>query len=377
MLKLSLKIAFSLVFCLAAALLLSACLEPQDVGKFLESDEVQDKIDRTRVGLTDLSGDGLIAGNERITGLKIDRYYRVEIHEEDENDETIIISSYKFVSDEGKLVDYLKDANRVSGTAIINLHNNLDYIVDAAIPLTGSMKTYHVESQAMIANPGDDDVDELYADSYGISIKKPEDTHYYYLELPDYIQESIDEGNTFQILLVPLNTPGDPRIISTVSGYDNIIPLRREGTITDYVFAEYNDEDIIIGFYVLKVIISGETPEDDDGIRVIITFNIVDGELEFTPSITELSQAELIQNPIVVSITIGSNPDIVQGSVVWKYNGEVIPLADELTLVIDFSDTSTIDFLFTGLHVFSIQFYLTVNGVSIPYSASYTVKINP
>jgi len=383
MLKLPLKIVFFPFFCLAAAFLMSACLEPQNVGKFLESDEVQDKIERTRVGLTDLSGDGLFAGNERITGLKPDKYYRVEIHEEDEDDEdeTINILTYKFVSREGRLVDKLEDANRAPGTAIINLSNSLNYIVYSASPLSGSMTIYHVESPAMIAAAKNSDVTELYASSDGISIRKPEDTHTYYLELPEFIKKSVEDGNTFQILLVPVNTTSTPRLVSTIPGHSNIIQLRGEGTITDYVFVEYDDKGKIIGFYTLKVFILGETPEDDDGIKINITFNIESGEVEFDSNITVISQADLVENPRPLFVNIINpyidNPDIIMENVVWKYNGEEIALADEFTLVIDFTDPVNLDYLVEGSHVFSILFNLTIDGVSIPYSASYTVKINP
>jgi len=132
---LSLKFLILTVLGITAALFL-CCLEPVNKGAFFEDDTVKEIIERNRprVGLIDYTGDDLQAGDKVITGLNPDKFYMVEIRDED--GEPYPVPKIVYVMKDGNLAADMKEIGKVTGRTIRNLDNPLTYAVYSASPLT-------------------------------------------------------------------------------------------------------------------------------------------------------------------------------------------------------------------------------------------------
>jgi len=234
--KASCKIILLLIFCVVSALFLS-CLASPDLEEFLKDENVQNKLFRDRVALIDHTGEGLLACNQRITGLSSGKYYRVVVSEKTENEESeeetdetpeiTIKSGNWFVKEDGKLTEDLLDIGFVSGNAIIDLKNaaaGFSYIVYSASVITEETT-----------------LDETYT-----------------LD----ISQIINTDNSYAITAIPITAEDEtPEVSYNVPVTDNIIELRETGT-TDYLFIEYKDDNII-SFKVLRITISDQDSHTD------------------------------------------------------------------------------------------------------------------
>jgi len=89
--------------CIVMVLGVSACVKPVDVESFLEDDAIKDSLEAAkglvRIDTRSDSYKTLKAGNSRISGLKKDKYYMIEM-EKDENGDPVDVDKYpKYVTD--------------------------------------------------------------------------------------------------------------------------------------------------------------------------------------------------------------------------------------------------------------------------------------
>ena len=298
---------------LSAIILLvgSACLEPSNLDKFYNDDAVQGKLKRDRVTLIDKSGDNLKAGNAKITGLKIGKYYITEkwnLVEKEGKDENEIISELEYdqiyyVGSEGHLDSSpknivmttkkekeIKDPLKTNDPLVVNGNT---YKVFSSAALTGEMTLYNEkpasnggENPPVDENPPDNNEDDelnpslmfvpsaaenaatgkkVTATGKGLELEATNETHY--LELPATF---IKEGNDLNIIIVqaPANSSGHTKYRPNNG---NIIELQGGESTTDYLLIQQKEDKdgnyIIESFNILRVIIgkgSGGEPSDDE-----------------------------------------------------------------------------------------------------------------
>jgi hypothetical protein len=117
-------------------MVLSVCVQPVDVGSFMNNDRVVDQVEKGNVKVIIASGSdsGLVAGNRRISGLNQTKYYRVE-----ELDDKNNVISTDFVTKTGVLDDLGKigKASQITG-----LTNNVTYRVTSAKLFTKDIELY-------------------------------------------------------------------------------------------------------------------------------------------------------------------------------------------------------------------------------------------
>jgi len=148
--KISVKTASAIFLLCTVVLVLCACIEPVDIGKFLSDPEVQGVIDSTKekVYLSSDSAQELKGGNGIIFGLAADKYYVIE--KEIDKDGTPVKPSPdypKFVTDysdggtslgPGGLTSKLNLITRIKDGKINGLTNNNTYTVKSAVDFTVS-----------------------------------------------------------------------------------------------------------------------------------------------------------------------------------------------------------------------------------------------
>jgi len=331
MVKMFSRSVFLMVLGIAAALFISACVEPLNIEEFINNEKVQNIINKERVGLKNYTGHTLTAGNERITGLNPERYYMVEIL--DENGDQFIPQEIWFVDGSGYLALDFEDIRRVSGGIIRNLDNDLIYAVYSA-PITGNLTLYD-----QVSLPPGTGV-TVAANANGIIspvLQAPKNN--YYLELPSSIDLSC---NILMFPVVPI--PGDPDAIS----FEPIIELEGEGTTTDYVFYDSTSHNEPLRF--LRVAIAAEIPPVD--IIINITFGVTGdlGEsLIFSPPILTVSQDTLLAGGLQITIN-GSN--FVPGNVEWWFDGVSIQTGASFTML----GSDNIEYLVLGSKEFTLEF---------------------
>jgi len=232
--KLPLK---SVIFAIFCVLFTGACLEQPDIDKFLNDDEVLDFIERLseKVGLIDHTGDNLTAASERINGFKADKYYMVDVLNENMESQGI-----KFVTENGALSSQFNQIRRIKVTTITGLNNNYTYAVYSSA-ITGNMIYYDMASPP----PPTGTPITITANANGI-ITLPVNNNTYYLELMSNI------NTTSEILKLSINPMANtPDAHAFITG--RIIKLEDKGTITDYIFHDADNTTSPLRF--LQVII--------------------------------------------------------------------------------------------------------------------------
>jgi len=346
--------------------MLNACIEPLHLDDFFNDDTVIDAIERDRVGLDDKTSDGLHRGNQRILGLKPDKYYMVEVHDEDKNFllVTYVKTSGELAEETGDLTT-LEQIGMVSTGVIIGLNNAYTYTVYDAKPLTGTMKRYD------ISNPDDLNADpppaghNITAGNSGITVNTP--TNFHFLDL----SSQTNNDNTYDVLRLPVSDD-DNRVLLTL-GTDRLLRLSRAYKETDYIIVEYEGTEIK-SFRVLRVTISGDLKED--GLLVLIRLNLTDGSAQFSHNDISISQVKLIGGTVteMPTITVSNSSDFITGSINWYYynnfNDDEMHTGETLDLNSIFTDEY---YWKMGIHLFTVIAVLEEN--SRPYSASFAVTV--
>jgi len=289
-LKIRLKIIKFTCLCVFT-MVMSVCVQPVDVGSFMNNDRVVDQVEKGagRVIIGSGSDTGLSAGNGRISGLNPSKYYRVE---ELEGNGTLI-DTY-FVTNRGTLDEKLE--NIVKGVSQINgLTNNTTYRVKSAKEFTSGSYAYFKLSDT-------NDNTKAQVSSGTVTIYPSDNTNKYYLNLASVI----DPTKNYEVMKVNIKdssswaeahtsayrTGNSPDLSSGIGdntnytkyntdlsigiyefvkktshwGYENniipsflenmsIIELPASDTENDYVFVQYTNKHTTGDFWVLKVII--------------------------------------------------------------------------------------------------------------------------
>ena len=339
MVKLFSKNVIFMVSGIIAALFVSACLEPVDIEAFLRDDKVQEIINKERVGLKNHTGHTLTAGNEIINGLNPERYYLVEILDEDGDPYTP--QKIRYVDESGYLAEDFEDLYRVSGGKIRNLNNDLTYAVYSA-PITGNMR---LNDQASTPSPGTGTT--VTANASGKitpTLQAPKDS--YYLELPT----GVDPGS--DILKFPVAPiEDDPVTIPFETG--RIIKLDGEGTTIDYVFRDLGNANEPLKF--VKVVIAAEIPPVDIMISVSFGLNGDLGEsLTFTPSTLSVSQDTLLAGGLLITVNGSSIPGFIPANTEWWFDGARIHTGASFTML----GSGNIEYLVAGSKEFTVEFVI-------------------
>jgi hypothetical protein len=248
MLKLSVKNTLFSISVIGVAMLFYACLAPPNLDDFFKDEKVKEKLRNTRIYLDDRSGDGLIAGNQIITGLRADRYYRVETAEitYDENDRPVhsiirpehsgLVTSHGIIDPEMEQIGLVTGGvirGVFSGMDTNELDNLLTYTVYSATPFVQNEENPISIFIRDNDDPGTDE-DISFSLSYGrIYITAPGSDQDYFLNFEDLDEKTI-------IIEIPINPDGQSRNI-TPSG--TAIKLNEMGTTTDYIIIEYGKDD--------------------------------------------------------------------------------------------------------------------------------------
>jgi len=284
------------VCCIAAVILMSACVQPLDIDSFLNDERVQDIINRDRVMLNNLTGDNLVRGNQRISGFNPDKYYLVLIEELDEAGNLLTPEYYRYITSGGTLTDSLSQIGRISGTVLTGLYNNFRYTIWSASPVEGSL-LYDLPAAPSPGDPG------ATAFVSGNLLQAPAQNYYL-----DVINTSLDG------IKLPIVPTGSTTAISFIS--DRIILLEGGNTTTDYVFFDEIDPD---SFTLARVRI-GERPV------LGITLNpytLPTPVNPAVPTVLNFNQNLLNTTGERVSISISNFGEFNPGSIEWHF-GDVI-----------------------------------------------------
>jgi len=350
--KLYLKNALFAALGIASALYLGACLKPVDMEAFLRDEKVQDIINRNKVGLLNYTGHNLTAGNQRITGLDPNRYYMVEILDED--GEPFTPQRIRFVNGSGNLDNNFNQIRRTPGGTINNLNNDLIYAVYSA-PITGNMTLYELASPPPPTGTGI----TVTANPNGIitpSIPAPDDT--YYLQFPP----DIDTGCS--ILMFPVVPLANPNPVNFITG--RIIELEGEGTTTDYVLYDAGDA---VPLKFLRVSIEAIIPPVDFVINVAFEIIGDNGELlAFTPGSLSVSQDDLLAGGLTITVNGGSVPGFNPAGTEWWFGGALLHTGANFTM----RGLDNIEYLVLGSKEFTVEFVIG----AIRYSKILTVVVN-
>ena len=332
-------------------ILMGACIaDPVDLEKFLEDEKVQEIIEngKEKVGLHPDSDSGLTATSSQITGLNADKYYIVEIF-----DENMVSQAVNYVSKEGVLVNDLNLIGRVTEKTIINLNRNNTYLVKSAVSLLGNVTYFDLNDSSLLAN----DSGTAAAIANGsISIKTPKNQ--YYLNL---VPALLADGNYNIVMVSAVNSASTVTPLNTAPDGMLVIALQEENTTTDYVIAENNDSGGIESFRVLSVVVSKNI-----GLTFNIDLEITDSSPVLEPFTVTISQDDIINgNSVTFSLTLTNYNKFDQNSVNWMYNGEI--LSNGRTMVLTANDVY--EFLAVGTHIF----YVSGTLKGIPYSAVFEI----
>ena len=328
---------------------------------FLKDDAVKDMIARTRVTLIDNTGDNLQAGDGRIVGLRPNRYYLVEVR--DENYDPTDPPEYWFVGEDGHLKTGLGDIGRVTdgvvnnGTRDIddprgNLDNELTYVVFSAAPLTGNMIVWSSSNERK---------GQANATNNGIALKT--EYEYHFLELPTGTKGTA-LGDEYAMIITDLNQ--SPPSVIHMPGRTFSAPRRirldEENTSTDYVFFDGEDPE---SFKFLKVFIGDTAPElppEGDLSITLAPFNSIEEiELEVGGAITiDLDDIQFPEgNSATVTIVVSNTVDDGLANFIWTYNGVPIPVGTPTpgTFTINFAALSgdLTSLTLEGTHIINVR----------------------
>jgi hypothetical protein len=335
--------AFSYVLSVIA---LSGCIiEPVNLTVFVEDGEVQEAIDKG-AGTVNISHDSdpnLTAGNKKITGLEIGKYYMVE--EWDENGSSV---SLQFVSSYGARTPNLTGIGRVRAGEITGLTNYYHYRVKSAQPLAGSVS--YIDLADLVGGSTAKKQAEIVEDE--VTFWPPENGGYLILTPP--LPPPAPIGN-YDIVKIPVTPAGIAAFVPAIS--DGILTEAAEGTTTDYVFFDR----VIDTLYVLKVVFLDKDtePPAPEGITVNIT-------LDFTgdnPPQTDNSSITYSQSDDE-SVTI--NVTGAYDGIKWYIDGEEVGAGASFTL-----NKSEIKYKIIGVYT------ITVEAIreGIPYSTIIVVTV--
>jgi len=141
--KISLKTMVAPLFIFGITAILSACINPIDMEKFMQDDKVKeiaqqiDAANNPKVVIDKGSDDfdNLVAGNGSISGLTPGKYYMFDEYYDGD------LTRSRFIKADGDNTATLTDIGKLEGSKITNLKNNLTYKVKAVKPFD-STKTY-------------------------------------------------------------------------------------------------------------------------------------------------------------------------------------------------------------------------------------------
>lgn len=273
-------------------MVLSVCVQPVDVGSFMNNDRVVDQVEKGagRVIIGSGSDTGLSAGNGRISGLNPSKYYRVE-----ELDEKGDIISTDFVTKTGTIGDLGKIGK---SSQITGLTNNVTYKVTSAESFQNNTLYYFKITEPISTQTAS------VTNGKVIFYQDGSSTDYFYFTL----NNTIDQTKNYEVMKISINDNevwqsnrtsairmgSNPNITSSIPlplynnsdyqrfneslnigiyEYDPTAPTYGyTGTITpsflanksitalpalntenDYVFVEYTNTEITGKFYVLNV----------------------------------------------------------------------------------------------------------------------------
>jgi len=241
--------------CSFIIMILSACMSPVDIDEFVKDERVDEIINVNKGNVVYLSIDsdnGLVAGNNKVTGLKNDKYYVIE-SEKDENNSNVATPVYpRYVYGPGLSNNELYFVNRVSGGSIINLKNYHTYKVRGAREFTGTVTvTNGTPATSNITNG-----------TITIIPSSPTAT----ITLGG-LYSQYDGYEVMAVAVSPATLSSTTfNDTKTISSSLQSFPLEGKNTTVDYVFAKTTGTTIktLVDFKVLKVIIKdvgGGTPD--------------------------------------------------------------------------------------------------------------------
>jgi len=326
-----------------------ACLEPILVKEFLENPEIQDMI---KVKLQYFPSD-IKAGNQKITGLNLEKYYLVETLNEtgSSNDPR----NFKFVKTDGTLGGLLSDVNKVTGGEVKGLNNKLFYSIWEAAPLKGEFLVYNLDGDEV---PDGTPSEEYVIEDEDIVLNLPAPIlENYYLDLSQFFTSEP------QVVKRGINSATVEFLTNADSDY--IIKLEGEGTTTEYIFYDAANPPVekdSKSFKVLKVAIGSKGE-----LILSILFDIKDGKAKLNPSTLTFSQSDLN----IKTINIENFNDF--SSLEWIVGGDENTAITSNSFSIDFNENSSYN---NGLNAKG-KHYITVVGIinTVPYSAILEIVI--
>ena len=391
----SLSLGLSLGF--AACLLLGSCIQPPSLGDFLEDDAVQEKIASTRVDLSPASDAGLVVGNQRVSGLDPNKYYKIKtetlaekkVEIKDEDDQVIgekieIVPgtpSYGFIKKDGNETEDLKEIERVTGRAINHLKNArtdntltslstyTTYTINAAVPFEHQL--YYYEN---LEDSSDIDADpSLVRKPFPANgtIPAPDDGKFHFLDLGSFIRDvDADEDGVndftydyFEYVSIVEN--GAPPVgVRT----ENIFRLSRAYLSVDYIFVEYNTDGEITNFKVLTVNFTGETQPDGTMFKFNIGYSSFSDENPLEDKIHASATGFLhSEGTKTINFTIDNTSGFFT-DIEWYLDVEDAPVSTGLTYSMSFDINTTLnDYEIAGTYI--IYVFALYGG------ALYEVKI--
>jgi len=324
------------------SLLMGACAPPLNMRDFLADDRIWGE----RVGLeTDLPG--LVAGYRSIRGLRNDRYYLVQVL-----DENRLSLGFWFVSRNGILLEAFQEdgspadlsfelIGRVSGGSILYLNNDFTYIVSAAGALMGYTLTYFdTDSFPPGASTGSAIIPPTTTINGlpGISLAAPLKA-YFLLDIAPVIAA----GN-YEIVAVPVRPDAGISALvfpdTSLAGM-SLIELPEAGAAADYIFVEHDGSGAIVSFRFLRVQVADPPLEVSITLKPIPEFGNWPplAPLNFSRSSLEDPDTALWSRLITIASPPGSA--FVLATIEWRdYNFNVLPLASgALEFKLNFMET--------------------------------------
>jgi len=368
--ELSPKIVIYASFISVILILTGACIaEPVDLDDFLEDPIVQGIIEKgnEKVALYSGSESYLIAGNGKISGLKTDKYYTIE-----EYNESNVSQGIKFVKPDGTVTSNIGEVARVPGGEIKGLNNNAAYKVNEAKPLyTTSTALEYIEIDGSIPSSISG---SAQAAGGAISLPKLVSQSSSY-----YLNTKIDAEKNYQIVMLDASSETRPwgtnsrtsafmtdgtitaitdasytkyksldigiyqhRGNPTPAYLENmsLILLRGEDTVTDYIIAEYDTNDVLVKFNVLTVSIVGSP-------KVTINLNY-SGSADNSPVVVTDTDSYSQSDGDDITITFTVQNQTNYSDFQWYVNGiEISPNGNNFEFIMNFSE---IQYKIIGIH---------------------------
>ena len=378
--KVSFKNLFPAVLCVMA-IFIYACMDPLTVEGFLKDSEVQSVIDNAKEG-TDriilhpehLPGggglQGLADGNERIRFVPTGRYYILE-HWATDDYTTIPRTGFWYLKADGTIgstpnptaVD--ADIGKLTANTVTGLNNDETYKLTQATPFTSATPLeYHGSYDPDITGAV---LGDATVNANGVITIPGSSFTQSFLNLGDNYDQIIRMDGTTSTLISP------------VSG--NIIRLDGTSTTTEYILYK-ND---MIDFRVLTVVKQAAhqltinlTPVDlNDKAPIPNLATLTYSQADIYAVAALMASAETTRQNITISNFATFN------SIVWRYNGVVLPLTPTIpngnTFTLDLNAAYSYDngLNALGVHIITIEATIGPLGNEIYYSGTIEVTVNP